>query len=150
MNWAFYHDPSTVSKNILLTNSQFHYFTHSMAAVDKTIEIQHLKQLSVCPACHTVIPPLQVWTECLLCMCCVPVACIYVCSLLFTHCAAQCVYRKADMTATSINWQMLNSEVALLLCEWMLNRKLYLQWVSLSFTHWRLKAPQVFLIWICS
>lgn len=75
---------------------------------------------------HPVIPPLQVWTERLLCMCCVPVARIYVCSLLFTHCTAHWVYRRADMTATSINWQMLNSEVALLLCERMLNRKLYL------------------------
>lgn len=52
---------------------------------------------------YAVMFPWQVGAECLLCICCVPVAHVDACSLLFTHCAAHCVYGKADMTATSIN-----------------------------------------------
>ncbi len=69
-----------------------------------------------------------------------PVAHVYACSLFFTHCAAHCVYGKADMTATSINWQILNGEVALLLCEGMLNRKPLVSVAVL--TRWMLGTPK--------
>lgn len=75
---------------------------------------------------------LQVWSGCLLFMNCAAVAQVSGCSLLFTHTA---LHTPADMTATSINWQMLNGEVALVLCERMLNRKLYLQKASAALTH---------------
>lgn len=84
---------------------------------------------------------LQVWIRCLLSMSCVVVAHVSACSLLFTHYAAHCVFRKPDMTATSINWQMLNAEVALLLCEKDDKQKTIP--LSVTFTQWLIETPKL-------
>lgn len=75
--------------------------------------------------------------------------------LFYLHTVQHTVYGEADMTATSINWQMLNGEVALRHCERLLNRKLYLQWAAPSLTNterWELQKVTSFLfaytVWI--